>query len=181
MLYRSGMKVVFLHQAGSGVVEGILSNGRVSVLDGDGFAHSYLPSQIAPVYNEEYRIEDDEAENIYIQDNRLNKRLHHKSSSDINKNKFVPEIDLHIEELTDSHRGLSNHEILSQQMIAFRQFFTRSKANKTRKIVAIHGVGEGVLRYEIRSFLNKENGVEYYDASYEEYGQGATVIELWGS
>lgn len=181
MRYSVGMKVVFLHQAGSGVVKEILSNGRISVLDEDGFAHSYLSSQIAPVYNEEYPIEDGEAENIHLQDNCLNKRQHQNSSSDINKKKIVPEIDLHIEELTESHRGLSNHEILSQQMIAFRQFYTRSRANKTKKIIVIHGVGEGVLRYEIRSFLNKENGVEYYDANYQEYGQGATVIEIWGS
>jgi len=181
MRYNSGMKVVFLHQTGGGIVKEVLSNGRISVLDEDGFEHSYLSSQIAPIYNEDYHVEDDEAEKIHLQDKCLNKRFSQKSSEVINKKKFVPEIDLHIEELTDSHKGLSNHEILSQQMIAFRQFYAKSKMNKTKKIIVIHGVGEGVLRYEIRSFLNKQNGVEYYDANFQEYGQGATVIEIWGS
>ena len=180
MGYNIGMKVVFLHQKGGGIVESILENGRVSILDEDGFSHPYPTSQIAPVYNEVYPIDEKEIERK-TESNKVSKNNHQIRTSIIEERIIgVPEIDLHIEELTDSHKGLSNHEILSQQMLAFRQFFNKSKSQKTKKIVVIHGVGEGVLRYEIRSFLNKENGLEFYDADYLKYGQGATVIEMWG-
>jgi DNA-nicking Smr family endonuclease len=48
-------------------------------------------------------------------------------------------------------------------------------------LIAIHGVGEGVLKNEIRSFLGKKDNVEFFDASYMEYGKGATEIRLFHS
>lgn len=173
------MKIVFLHESGGGVVKEILNNGRISILDEEGFSNDYLASQIAPVYKEHYPVDDNVVSNIHFQDSDIKTKSTRKASSVESGKLKITEIDLHIEELTDSHKGLSNHEILSRQMIAFRQFYSRARVNKTRKIVIIHGVGEGVLRYEIRSFLNKENGVDFYDASYLDYGQGATVVELF--
>ncbi len=170
------MKIVFLHQKGGGVVKEVLENGRISIEDEDGFSRTYLPSQIAPVFQENYPVDDNDVMEVLKQDQKR-KDLPGKTLS---KNTPVPEIDLHIEALTDSHKDLSNYEILSRQMMAFRAFYNKSKAKRIRKIVVIHGVGQGVLRYEIRSFLNKESNVEFYDADYKEYGQGATVIEMWG-
>ncbi len=173
------MKVVFLHEPGGGVISEINSNERVTVIDEDGFTRIYFTSKIAPVYQEEYHVDEHIIENIQNQDNSNNQKKSKKSLSIKQKNKIIPEIDLHIEELVKSHKGLSNHEILTKQMSAFRQFYFKAKSNKTQKIIVIHGVGEGVLRFEIRSFLSKENGVEFYDANYQKYGQGATVVELF--
>ena len=47
-----------------------------------------------------------------------------------------------------------------------------------QKIIVIHGVGEGVLKEEIRSYLSKQEGLEYYDADFREYGKGATAVEI---
>ncbi len=176
MLFNPGQKVVFLHESGHGIVDSIASNGRIIILDEDGFKREYLKSQLAIVQNEQYPIDEDVATNIALQDQGLSGANSVNTYSAERRKNDVSEIDLHIEEITESHRGLSNHEILSRQMIAFRQFYQRARSQKKGKIVIIHGVGEGVLRYEVRSFLNKENGVEYFDADYLDYGQGATVI-----
>jgi hypothetical protein len=93
----------------------------------------------------------------------------------------VWEIDLHIEELLDSHIGWSNSEILLKQMTEFRSFFKKAQEKSIAKIIVIHGVGEGVLKNEIRSFLSKKENVEFYDASYLEYGKGATEIRIYHS
>ncbi|MBL1279153.1 MAG: Smr/MutS family protein [Fluviicola sp.] len=178
MRFSPGQKIVFLHESGGGVVDSITENGRVVILDEDGFKKEYLKSQLALVQDEIYPVEDEVAINIELQDKNLDASKGRNTYSAERKLNDIPEIDLHIEELTESHKGLSNHEILSRQMIAFRQFYQRAKSQKKKKIVIIHGVGEGVLRYEVRSFLNKEDGVEYYDADYLDYGQGATVIEM---
>jgi dsDNA-specific endonuclease/ATPase MutS2 len=46
-------------------------------------------------------------------------------------------------------------------------------------MVVIHGVGEGVLKQEIRKELKEfYPHFDFYDASYQEYGYGATEIEL---
>jgi len=48
--------------------------------------------------------------------------------------------------------------------------------NKGRKIVFIHGVGNGVLKNEIRKQLERKYKVYYQDASFREYGYGATMV-----
>ena len=177
MQFTPGNKIVFLHESGGGIVDSISENGRIIILDEDGFRQEYLPSQLVLVHEENFPIDEDIVTNITLEDSGVMGGRKNTYSKERRKND-VPEIDLHIEELTESHKGLSNHEIISRQMIAFRQFYQRAKAQKKKKIVIIHGVGQGVLRYEVRSFLNKENDVEYYDADYLDYGQGATVVEI---
>jgi len=175
MEFKPDQKIVFLNEKGGGVVDSITAGDKVMILDDDGFKRSYLKSQLVIVQGDSYSIDDEVVASITMQDSGINQET---SNNSIRNRSNLPEINLHIEELTDSHTHLSNFEILSQQMIVFRQFFQMAKHQRKAKIVVIHGVGEGVLRYEVRSFLNKENGIEYYDGDYFEYGQGATIIEI---
>ena len=81
--------------------------------------------------------------------------------------------------MIDSYKGMSNGEILKIQMTRFKRFLNNSIDRRQRKVVVIHGVGEGVLRHEIRKELDIYHPYfEYYDASYEEFGYGATEIRL---
>lgn len=74
--------------------------------------------------------------------------------------------------------GLSNYQILTKQLAEFKSFYKKAKQNHIRKIVVIHGVGEGVLKEEIRTYLSKQDGIEYFDADFREYGKGATTVEI---
>ena len=90
----------------------------------------------------------------------------------------VWEVDLHIEELIDSHRGMSNTEIMLKQLGEFRSMFKKAKKQSVHKLIVIHGVGEGVLKSEIRSYLALQDQIEVYDADFSEYGKGATTVEF---
>ena len=37
----------------------------------------------------------------------------------------------------------------------------------------------GVLRDEVRMFLDKKENIDVYDADFREYGKGATAVELF--
>ncbi len=91
----------------------------------------------------------------------------------------IVEVDLHIEQLTDNTSGLSNHEILQIQMDKFHSEMKSAIENKIQRIVFIHGVGNGVLKQEIYKKL-KSTYAKYYfqDASFHEYGFGATMVIL---
>jgi len=178
MPFKIGQKIVFLEESGKGIIEGISEHGKFSVLDDDGFKRYYVASQLVAVQGEEYSIDEQDASQIADSDNGIINLKSNVAGSERKRNRSLPEINLHIEELTDTHIGLSNYEILSRQMMAFKRFYDISISRKQRKIVVIHGIGEGVLRHEVRSFLNGEVGIEYYDADYTEYGQGATAIEI---
>jgi hypothetical protein len=89
----------------------------------------------------------------------------------------IEEVDLHIEELIDSHSGMEAGEILNLQMSRFIIALDGAIRNKTRKIVFIHGVGNGKLKQEIRKTLDtKYSKLRYQDASFKEYGYGATLV-----
>ncbi len=89
----------------------------------------------------------------------------------------ILEVDLHIHELLDDTRGLSNSEMLSIQMDKFHQVMKENMKNKKRKIVFIHGVGNGTLKTELRKALERKYKNHYYqDASFREYGYGATMV-----
>lgn len=86
------------------------------------------------------------------------------------------EVDLHIENLLPTHRGMSNAEIIDVQLRHFTKELDNAIRNNYYKIVFIHGVGKGRLREEIVAILKTYTGVTYRYASYERYGWGATEV-----
>ncbi|AUC14495.1 DNA mismatch repair protein MutS [Tenacibaculum sp. SZ-18] len=94
------------------------------------------------------------------------------------KNEVVMEVDLHIEKLVRSSRGMDKYDILSIQMDTAKRKVEYCIQKKISKIIFIHGVGEGVLKSELHYLLNRYN-VKYYDASYKEYGLGATEVYVF--
>jgi DNA-nicking Smr family endonuclease len=91
---------------------------------------------------------------------------------------LTKEIDLHIEQLIDSHSGLTNSEILSIQLERFEKEIQYCLSNGIKKLIVIHGVGNGKLKQEIVSILKTIDDITYYDASYKNYGYGATEIMI---
>jgi hypothetical protein len=95
------------------------------------------------------------------------------------QNSGMEEVDLHIEQLSDNFNDLSAGEILDIQMGRFTIALEGAIRNNTKKIVFIHGVGNGKLKFEIRRILEtKYAHLKYQDASFKEYGYGATMVLL---
>ncbi|OIP84646.1 MAG: hypothetical protein AUK44_01900 [Porphyromonadaceae bacterium CG2_30_38_12] len=91
----------------------------------------------------------------------------------------VLEIDLHIHELVDTTAGMSNADMLLLQVDTFHKILDENKTQKGKKIVFIHGKGEGVLRSEIEKQLRTRYKTYYFqDASFREYGFGATMVTI---
>jgi len=91
----------------------------------------------------------------------------------------MKEVDLHIQELVDSASGLSNKEMLDIQMERFRSEMEKAVHDGTKKIVFVHGVGQGTLKNEIRRELEtRYRKYDVQDASFREYGYGATMVIL---
>jgi hypothetical protein len=87
------------------------------------------------------------------------------------------EIDLHIEQITDNYRNLSPGEIIEIQLARFRTSLAGAILACEKRIVFIHGIGAGKLKTEIRKTIDREySSCMYQDASFKEYGYGATLI-----
>lgn len=110
-------------------------------------------------------------------DIRSDTRPHPSRSSKPSNEPVV--VDLHASELLDSTEGLSNSDILNVQLEHFRRTMDSMRNRPGRKVVFIHGKGEGVLRQAILKELNhRYKGCDVQDASFAEYGFGATQITI---
>jgi len=91
----------------------------------------------------------------------------------------IVEIDLHINELIENTQGLGNHEILEIQKERVESEMKSAIQSGVKKIVFIHGVGQGVLKQEVLTLLKSKYRKYYFqDASFKEYGYGATMVIL---
>ena len=89
------------------------------------------------------------------------------------------EIDLHIGELTDTLAGMEPKDMLEMQLKEVRNTMNANSRRVGQKIVFIHGKGEGVLRKAVIDLLKKEYPkAELQDASFREYGFGATLVTI---
>lgn len=152
--------------------------------------HTFTPS----VYFEEPSlrydiVKDDEPVNQYFADaESLKEALMQKKQPERPKSQPIRkpqkqndlvEVDLHIHELLDDTTNMSNSEMLDYQLGVFRRTLEEYKGHKGQKIVFIHGKGEGVLRNAIvKELKSKYKDYPYQDASFREYGFGATMVTI---
>ena len=91
----------------------------------------------------------------------------------------ILEIDLHIDKLLDDTTGMQPKDILDYQVSKFRQTMEAHKKEKGKRIVFIHGKGEGMLRKELWKRLTLEYpSCDKQDASFLRYGFGATMVTI---
>ena len=87
------------------------------------------------------------------------------------------EIDLHLEALiTDRNVNMTAGEKLQFQIQHFRHAMQEAmRTPHIKRLVAIHGVGNGTLAKEVQRILRLEfPQCRYQDASFKEYGYGDT-------
>lgn len=91
----------------------------------------------------------------------------------------IIEVDLHANELLDTLAGLSAKDILDYQLKVFRDTMNEHLRERGRRIVFIHGKGDGVLRNALlRELRNAYKQCRHQDASFREYGFGATMVTI---
>lgn len=120
-------------------------------------------------------ISSDDIEKVKKEKERIERKTEFKKPED----RTLLEIDLHIHELIDNEAGLSDHDKLEIQMKTFNSEMKRAIDEKFEKVVFIHGVGNGTLKHEIRRELQRAyKKYQFQDASFKEYGFGATMVLL---
>lgn len=87
------------------------------------------------------------------------------------------EIDLHIDSLLDSTKGMSSGDMLEYQLSYFKKIMAENERFTGKKIVFIHGKGDGVLRSSLERELKRMGrGNRYQQASFKKYGYGAIMV-----
>ncbi len=114
-----------------------------------------------------------------IQQKEQARRTNRPRISQKSNDKNIKEVDLHITELIDDETGMSDADKLQLQLEVFHTEIKLAIKDNYRRIVFIHGVGTGALKLKLRSELqHKYKQYQFQDASFKEYGYGATMILL---
>ncbi|UCG27434.1 MAG: Smr/MutS family protein [Bacteroidales bacterium] len=196
-----GDKVRFLNETGGGIITGFVDEHLVKVLTEDGFEFPVLKKEVIVVstgpedfnhtYNQKVRNEDTSAngdaepenKNLtladYLDEKKVKKSITRKRDKKENGRigSEIEEVDLHIHNILPEIEDLGPGEILEAQMDRFTTALEGAVRNKQKKIVFIHGKGAGKLKYEIQKKLKTDYpGLRYQDASFKEYGYGATLV-----
>ncbi len=187
-VFKKGDRVAFVDEVGGGVVLDVPSPGRVKVRTDEGFVLVRSGKELVP-YDPEYvkqayRISDHQAGMVAANDVMEEKRQRRKGDNRPGKTPKKPEdgsvaeVDLHLHELVEDETKLSQGEKLKYQLAYFERALEAAIRDGKRKLIVIHGVGEGVLREEVRRVLLFYDGVRFHDANMARYGSGATEVEI---
>lgn len=178
--FEKGKRVAVLDDNEKGKVLAV-DGDKIKVLLENGFEIDFSKNELCLC--EDLNI--DHVPSAYETEKReLKKKVSKKTKVKRTHQDGVCEIDLHIEKLCDDFYGMSNFEMLRLQEDCFVQKLEDLiKYNKTKKhnyhtLVAIHGVGEGVLKERIRKIVRENYELHFSDGSYTKYRYGATEIYL---
>ncbi len=186
-----GDRVKFLNDVGEGVVLE-LSIGKAVVEDTNGFDREYDVSELIAVGGAEEEAEMygnklpdldqilkrdiSEEKKKKIQEQFEIKYANARATNQKRRGEHM-EVDLHLHELVDEMSGLKDRTKLDIQLNHFERMMKIALEQKIRRVIFIHGVGQGVLRHQIRSRLEMfYPNCSVRDANPREYGSGASEV-----
>ena len=88
-------------------------------------------------------------------------------------------VDLHLHEVVSYTSNMTNHEKVLAQLDRAKSALEEAESKRIKKVILIHGVGKGKLKKELHHFLNGKTNINYYDADYRRFGQGATEVVFY--
>ena len=177
--FEIGDKVAVLDDDISGVVIKV-QNNEISVETTDKFVMTFFVNELVKINNsnELSGFFSTQSLGSVLKDKEEPKKRSFVKEKRSRKDEFVLEVDLHIEKLVPSKRGMSNYDILTFQMEHAKHKLDFAIKNRMPKVVFIHGVGEGVLKAELDFMLGRYDTISFQDANYQKYGLGATEVYI---
>lgn len=177
--FEIGDKVEVLDEAISGIVTAI-KNNEIVIETTDNFMMTFSVNELVKTnnFNSLGGFFSTQSLTAVLKDKEAPKKRSFVKEKKSRKEEFVLEVDLHIEKLVPSKRGMSNYDILTLQMETAKRQLDFAIKNRMPKIVFIHGVGEGVLKAELDFLLGRYENISFQDANYQKYGLGATEVYI---
>ena len=177
--FEIGDKVAVLDDDISGVVIKV-NYDQISVETTDKFVMTFFVNELVKINNSNELSSFFSTQSLgsVLKDKEEPKKRNFVKEKRSRKDEFVLEVDLHIEKLVPSKRGMSNYDILTLQMETAKRQLDFAIKNRMPKVVFIHGVGEGVLKAELDFMLGRYDNISFQDANYQKYGLGATEVYI---
>lgn len=177
MKFELNDKVEVLDDAIKGKVVSV-EGSNISIETTEGFLLDFHSSELVKIEEDQHKLilNDNASLDEVLREKQPSKKPRATRVKPKERNAPPMEVDLHIEKLVPSYKGMSNYEILNLQMDTAKRQIEFAARKRIQKIVFIHGVGEGVLKAELDFLLGRYDTLKFYDADYQKYGVGATEV-----
>lgn len=192
--FRPGDRVRFLNDIGEAEVLFVIDANSVQIKDETGFDYPFAKKELLLVGDyaserEAYKQVEPELREIIDRnidhravrkaDADFQLRFRNRNATNIRRRGEFMEVDLHLHELVDNESGLDNATKLEIQLSHFERMLKQCEQQRISRLIAIHGVGQGVLRAEIRKLLDQfYPHCTFHDADFNSYGYGATEVRV---
>lgn len=173
--FNIGDKVSWIDEDLTGRITSVLPNHLYAIETSEGFlVNASAKELVALPINDAIRV-DHKALKEHLAEKE---QLQEKPRSYKRASKQIPalEVDLHIEAIIEHTRGLTNYDMLNKQLETAQQQLYFARQKRIKRVVFIHGVGEGVLKTELETLLRRHDDLDFYPADVREYGYGATEV-----
>lgn len=178
MDFKVGDQVEVLDDTTQGVVVKV-DGKEITVETTEGFLLHFVSSELLKIGgSNDIKVSNYEVAQIKAE-KEIPKNRHSKKLRPKERNAPKMEVDLHINKLTPSTKGMSNYEMLNIQLDTAKRQLDFAIRKKIQKVVFIHGVGEGILKEELQYLFKRYDNIKYYDADYQKYGMGATEVYFY--
>lgn len=175
--YELGDRVQHLDEMIEGEVVRIHEKSVV-VCDQDGFEHEIAKDKLIFL--------PDESEADHLKASLLSVPVQSKDEENMLKRSAkrekgqpkVPEFDLHLEKMLDHYPDLHKNNALNYQLEYAKMQLVRAIANKTPRIIFIHGVGQGILKQQLLKLIRQYDQLDPQPANPRKYGAGATLVYI---
>jgi len=174
MNFKVGDKVSVLDVDCSGYITKIMDN-TLYVKTDDGFEIPYS-------FEELVKLDSEILNSSLIFTNPVkefskNKSLNNKTRVfKKNRKQSIMVVDLHIDKILNSTKGLKNFDILTIQLETARKKLDFALSKGIKSLIFIHGVGDGVLKLELEYILRSYENFKFFPANFRQYGDGATEV-----
>lgn len=183
MRFRKGDKVAVLDDVMRGVVLSV-DGDMILIEEENGFHLSFESHKLVKIHQDQTELSKfSDINNTLLRQKISDTSIQSKGKKRISKkiqrstNDAVMEVDLHIQHLVKSTRGLGNYDMLNIQVDTAKHKLEFAIRKRIPRVVFIHGVGEGVLQKELE-YLFAKYPVTTTEASYQKYGMGATEVYI---
>ncbi|MCK8524099.1 DNA mismatch repair protein MutS [Aquimarina sp. D1M17] len=156
-----------------------IDDGEVVLETEDGFEMTFLVSEVVRVQSGEMILPSYEEVHKNLQHKEVYKKKPKRPVSKPKERNAPPmEVDLHIHKLIKSTKGMTNHDMVTLQLDTAKRQLDFAISKRIPKVVFIHGVGQGVLKEELKYLFGRYDNVRISDADYKKYGLGAMELYI---
>lgn len=152
---------------------------KVTIASDEGFDMTFFMKELVVEHADASIIPSYEEVHENLQQKEVFKKKSKKKPIQPKKREALPmEVDLHIHKLIKSTKGMTNHDMVTLQLDTAKRQLDFAIRKRIPRVIFIHGVGQGVLKEELKYEFGRYDNVSVSDADYKKYGLGAMEIYI---